>query len=177
MFECQELTALVWTLWFWHCKLYWVPQGVWVQYYVFLPFYWEKQFFWPCLLFWRTYHISSIIRQKFFLPKQSQRSRSILQDGSRSLRLFRKGKTHIIAKFHKTDLVISSHFRERKTLSYNQINTIALEQFFSFKNWPIIKWGKKMEIGGLPRSGKKIWKMKFFPGQGKVGILRMVREI
>ena len=21
---------------------------------------------------------------------------------------------------------------------------------------------------GLPRSGKKVWKMKFFPGQGKV---------
>ena len=42
----------------------------------------------------------------FFLPKQSQRSRSILQDGSRSLRLFRKGKISIIAKFHRTDLVI-----------------------------------------------------------------------
>ena len=23
-------------------------------------------------------------------------------------------------------------------------------------------------IVGLPRSGKKVWKMKFFPGQGKV---------
>ena len=42
----------------------------------------------------------------FFLPKQSQRSRSILQDGSRSLRLFRKGKISITAKFHRTDLVI-----------------------------------------------------------------------
>ena len=48
------------------------------------------------------YHISSI----FFLPKQSQRSRSILQDGSRSLGLFRKGKIGIVAKFHRTDLVI-----------------------------------------------------------------------
>ena len=35
----------------------------------------------------------------FFLPKQSQRSRSILQDGSRSLGLFRKGKIGIIANF------------------------------------------------------------------------------
>ena len=42
----------------------------------------------------------------FFLPKQSQRSRSVLQDGSRSFGLFRKGKIGIIAKFHRTDLVI-----------------------------------------------------------------------
>ena len=34
----------------------------------------------------------------FFLPKQSQRSRS--------LGLFRKGKIGIVAKFHRTDLVI-----------------------------------------------------------------------
>ena len=52
------------------------------------------------------YRISSVIRQSFFLPKQSQRSRSVLQDRSRSLRLFRKGKIGIIAKFHRTDLVI-----------------------------------------------------------------------
>ena len=42
----------------------------------------------------------------FFLQKQSQRSRSLLQDGSRSLGLFRKGRIGIIAKFHRTDLVI-----------------------------------------------------------------------
>ena len=36
------------------------------------------------LKFHTLYHISSVIRQSFFLPKQSQRSRSILQDGSRS---------------------------------------------------------------------------------------------
>ena len=42
----------------------------------------------------------------FFLPKQSQRSRSVLKDGSRSLGLFRKGKIGIILKFHRTDLVI-----------------------------------------------------------------------
>ena len=42
----------------------------------------------------------------FSLPKQSQRSRSVLLDGSRSLGWFRKGKIGIIAKFHWTDLVI-----------------------------------------------------------------------
>ena len=42
----------------------------------------------------------------FFLPKQSQRSRSVLQDGSRSLGSFRKGKISIIAKFYRTYLVI-----------------------------------------------------------------------
>ena len=51
------------------------------------------------------YRISSVIRV-FFLPKQSQRSRSIMYDGSRSLELFRKGKTCIIAKIHRTDLDI-----------------------------------------------------------------------
>ena len=53
-----------------------------------------------------AYHISLVIRQSFFLPKQSQRSRSILQDGSRSLGLFRKGKIGIIAKFLRANLVI-----------------------------------------------------------------------
>ena len=52
------------------------------------------------------YHISSVIRWRFFLPKQSQRSRSVLQDGSRSLGLIRKGKIGIIAKFHRSNLVI-----------------------------------------------------------------------
>ena len=52
------------------------------------------------------YRISSFIRRGFFLPKQLQRSRSILLDGSISLGLFRKGKIGIIAKFHRTDLVI-----------------------------------------------------------------------
>ena len=52
------------------------------------------------------YRISSVIRQIIYLPKQSQRSRSILKDGSRSLGLFTKGKIGIIPKFHKTDLVI-----------------------------------------------------------------------
>ena len=53
-----------------------------------------------------SYHISSDIRHIIFLPKQSQRSRSVLKDGSRSLGLFRKGKIGITTKFHRTDLVI-----------------------------------------------------------------------
>ena len=53
-----------------------------------------------------NYRISSDIRWIIFLPKQSQRSRSILKDGPRSLGLFGKGKIGIIAKFHRTDLII-----------------------------------------------------------------------
>ena len=34
-----------------------------------------------------------------------------------ALGLFRKGIIHIIAKFHRTDLVVYSHSREKKTLS------------------------------------------------------------
>ena len=60
------------------------------------------------------YCISSLIRQCFFLPKQSQKSRSILSDGSRSLGLFRKGKTRITAKLHRTDLIICTQSREGK---------------------------------------------------------------
>ena len=41
-----------------------------------------------------------------FLPK----SRFVLKDGSRSLGLFRNGKICIIAKLHRTDFVIYSHF-------------------------------------------------------------------
>ena len=63
---------------------------------------------------------------EFFLcPKQSQKSRSILLEGSRSLGVLRKGKTCIIAKLQRTDLVICSHSREGKTLSYSQINTVS----------------------------------------------------
>ena len=40
-----------------------------------------------------------------FLPKESQKSRTIIKDRSRSWGLFRKGKTCIIAKFYRTDLV------------------------------------------------------------------------
>ena len=53
-----------------------------------------------------------------FFPFQNN-PKSQDQDGSRSLRLFRKGKTGIKAKFHRTDLVICSHSRERKMPSYS----------------------------------------------------------
>ena len=52
----------------------------------------------------------------FFLPKQSKNPRYIFSDESRSLGLFRKVKTSIIAKFHRTDLVTFSHSRKAKNL-------------------------------------------------------------
>ena len=46
--------------------------------------------------------------------------------------LFRKGKTCIIANFHRPYLVNYSHSRERKTLSYSQINVVPFcSQLFS----------------------------------------------
>ena len=39
--------------------------------------------------------------------------------------LFRTGKTGIISKFYRTDLVICSHSREGKTPSYSQINMVT----------------------------------------------------
>ena len=51
------------------------------------------------------YRISSIIRQIFFY-KTDLDLWDCLQDGSRSLGLFRKYKIGIIAKFHRNDLVI-----------------------------------------------------------------------
>ena len=38
---------------------------------------------------------------------------------SRYFGLFRKGENYIIAKLHRTDLVICSHSREGKSLSYS----------------------------------------------------------
>ena len=38
--------------------------------------------------------------------------------------MFRKGKTCITTKFHRTDIVICSHSRERETPSYSGINTV-----------------------------------------------------
>ena len=40
------------------------------------------------------------------------------------LGLFRKGKTLIIAIFRRTDLVIRSHSKERKSPSYSRIDTV-----------------------------------------------------
>ena len=39
--------------------------------------------------------------------------------------LLRKCKTRITAKFHKTGLVICSHSKEGKTLSYSRINLVV----------------------------------------------------
>ena len=69
--------------------------------------------------------ISLTIRQRFFsFQKPSQKSRSILLDGSRSLGLFRKGKSHITAKNFGTDLVICCHFRDGQTPSYSRISMV-----------------------------------------------------
>ena len=57
--------------------------------------------------------IFSVIRRSF-LPKQIQKSRSVLKDRSRSLGLFKKDTTCIVAQFHRTDLVICCHSREGK---------------------------------------------------------------
>ena len=71
-------------------------------------------------------------KMEFFLRKQSQKSRSILEDGSRFLGLFRNGKTGIIAKFQRTDLVDCSHSRKGKTPSYCKINTVTPKQSSKF---------------------------------------------
>ena len=49
------------------------------------------------------YRISLVIRWRLFLPKTTPKSRSISEDGSRSLGLFWKCKIRIVAKFHSTD--------------------------------------------------------------------------
>ena len=59
------------------------------------------------------------------LPKQSQRSRSVLQDGSRPLGLFWK----------------------EKTLSYNRRNTVNKLQIYSFKVYWQSNIGKSASIG------------------------------
>ena len=79
------------------------------------------------------YHIFLVIRQSFFLPKQSQKFRSVFYDGSISLGLFRKGETCILAKSHRGDVhvVICSHSGEGKTLSCSKINMVSLRETFS----------------------------------------------
>ena len=70
------------------------------------------------------YHISLVIRQSFSFqnnPKNVDLSYEMDLD---LWDLVRKGKTCIIANFHKTDVVICSHSREGKTLSYRGINTL-----------------------------------------------------
>ena len=56
-------------------------------------------------------HTSSIIRRRFFFILSFLNNLKDLDPskaGSRSLGMFRKSKTSIIAKFHRTDLVICS---------------------------------------------------------------------
>ena len=56
----------------------------------------------------KVYHLFLRLEDRVFaLPKQSQKSRSISQDGSRSVGLCWKGKNRITAKFHRIDLVIA----------------------------------------------------------------------
>ena len=70
-----------------------------------------------------SYRISSVKRQSFFLPKQSQNLNLvtcyILYDGSRSLGLFWKGKTHITAKLHMTDLMELAFSIRNKVLKFH----------------------------------------------------------
>ena len=40
--------------------------------------------------------------------------------------LIMKGKSLIVAKFHRTDLVICCHSKGGKTLSYSRINTVVM---------------------------------------------------
>ena len=72
----------------------------------------------------------------FFHPKQCQKSSTILQDGFRFLGLFRKGRTCIIAKLHRTNIVIRSHSREGKSPSYKSCKYTGfkglLHCFFTF---------------------------------------------
>ena len=48
--------------------------------------------------------------------------------------LYRKGKTRIIAKFHRTDCYFS-HSKEGKILSYSQINTVYKNYFGVCRVW------------------------------------------
>ena len=59
--------------------------------------------------------ISLVIRQGSSLPKQSQRSKSVLSDRSRSLGLFQKRRIQLIAKLQKTVFTYS-----RLSLSRNR---------------------------------------------------------
>ena len=55
----------------------------------------------------------------FFRPKQIENLDPSYKMDLDFLHCLRKGETGIIAKFHRTDLVICSHSREGKTPSYS----------------------------------------------------------
>ena len=89
-----------------------------------------------------VYHSSTIFvwlyDRVFILPKQSQKSRS---GESRFLGLFRKGITGIMAKFHRTEVVICIHSE------CNHYTTCLLSR------WPVgLQRGKGLQPGeeGLP---------------------------
>ena len=75
-----------------------------------------------------AYCISLLIRCIFFpFQNNPKKSKSILKNSTRSLGLFWKGKTHITAKLHRTDLVIYTHSREGKIPSYRRINMVCAQ--------------------------------------------------
>ena len=82
-------------------------------------------------------------KTEFFPSKILQKSRSVLYDRSRSLGLFRKGKTCIIAKFDRTDLVICCHFREGKP-------RLIAKEIFSFPKIYCCLAGSKHEAVCVP---------------------------
>ena len=55
-----------------------------------------------------------------------------------------KGKIRIIAKFHRTDLVICSHSRERKPPSYSRRNTVYFRTLLACHvSYYHIVWGNE----------------------------------
>ena len=69
-------------------------------------FKWAQIFLFIFLCWWRNTYFFGYKTEFFSIPKQSQKSRSILYDGSRSLGLLRKAKSRILAKVHRTVIVI-----------------------------------------------------------------------
>ena len=59
--------------------------------------------------------------------------------------------------------------KKQKKLSVELFSISVLIIFRAFKlSEYTIKPSSLLPLTGLPRSGKNVWKMKFFPGQGKV---------
>ena len=73
------------------------------------------------------------------------------------MELFRKGKTGITAKFHTTDLVVCSHSRKGKILSYSQINTVDGKS--------VLQPSHHMEVGatGSPDLGQSLMRGRAHP--------------
>ena len=72
--------------------------------------------------------VPSVIRHSFcFLPNQKKNLDLSYKIDLDLWDCLRNVKTHIIAKYHRTDLVICycTHSREGKTPSYSQINVVG----------------------------------------------------